>query len=151
MKMTEKMSAPQPSGPKPDVPQAPTTLDQALCSQADIIPSLCSTMPCDPAPVISTVDNLRDETKTDQIFLNEERRQVTSQTNNTHNASTNNCVRYFENGKGKQESDDNSSQARRKAENRSEKQPPKSENRGRARKDQKARTPSRSNKRLVQK
>ena len=42
--------------------------------------------------------------------LNEERKQVTAHTNLTQNASTNDCVRYFDIGKEKQERDDSSEQ-----------------------------------------
>ena len=42
--------------------------------------------------------------------LNEERKQVTAHTNLTQHASINDCVRYFDNGKEKQERDDSSEQ-----------------------------------------
>jgi len=53
------------------------------------------------------------DNKTDDglpTILNEERKQVTAHTNLTQNASTIDCVRYSDNGKEKQESNDTSSE-----------------------------------------
>ena len=127
--MIEKLSASTPSATNIDV--LPTILPRVLYPQDALLmkPFRCSTMPPDLAVPVA---NLRAETKTDQKvldFLNEERKQVILHTNNTHDASTNDCVRYFDIGKEKQESDDNSRQARRKAGNCSPKKSLKAENR----------------------
>ena len=73
----------------------------------------CTTLPCVPAASGPGPAMFANDNKTDDglpTILNEERKQVTAHTNLTQNASTIDCVRYSDNGKEKQESNDTSSE-----------------------------------------
>jgi hypothetical protein len=81
--------------------------------QAVLCPTILPYVPAAPALVTAIIpDSCDAKKKEDKLMatLSEEKKQVTAHTNLTHNASTNVCVRYFDNGKEKQERDDSSDQ-----------------------------------------
>jgi hypothetical protein len=146
MKKWFEVNATKSKIPPPNIIVRAETVPPVLCPQGAalptpaILPLLCSTPNPDlAAPVALTAKKLRAGTiNNDEVLnvLNEERKQVILHKNNTHNARTNDCVRYLDIGNEKQGRDVS------KAENRSKKKSPKAAQSARAQEGKKARTTS---------